>query len=130
MNKWIGIGRLTVDPELKYVGEDSAISTFTVAVDKFVNGEKKADFIRCKVWGKHAESLAEYKKKGDQIGVEGRIETGSYEDNDGNRRYTTEIVCEKIEYLSSKKEEQQEAPKNNKNSKNTNKQNNYKNKNK
>lgn len=102
MNSVVLIGRLTQDPELRYVGDDSAVSTFTLAVDKFVNGEKQADFIRCKVWGKQAENLAEYQQKGSRVGVHGSIETGSYEDNDGNKRYTTEVRCDKVEYLDSK----------------------------
>lgn len=105
MNKVVLIGRLTSDPELKYVGEDSAVATFTLAVDKFVSGEKKVDFIRCKVWGKQAENLAEYQTKGGQLGVEGAIETGSYEDKEGNKKYTTEVRCNSIEYLNSKKTE-------------------------
>jgi single-strand DNA-binding protein len=123
MNNVVLIGRLVSDPELRYVGEDSAISTFTLAVDKFVNGEKDADFIRCKVWGKQAESLAEYKKKGDQIGLNGHIETGSYETDSGEKRYTTEVVCERIEYLASKQEEKEKPA--NKNSKTTNKNSKY-----
>lgn len=107
MNNVALIGRLVADPELRYVGEDSAISTFTLAVDKFVKGEKAADFIRCKVWNKKAESLAEYKKKGDMISVLGRIETSSYDGDDGSKRYTTEVVAYDIEYLASKKEDEE-----------------------
>lgn len=112
MNSVVLVGRLTVEPELKYVGEDTAVSTFTIAVDKFVKGEKQADFIRCKVWGKQAENLAEYQQKGDRIGVQGSIETGSYDDKDGNKRYTTEVRCDRVEYLSSKgTQEPKEEPK-------------------
>lgn len=123
MNKVVLVGRLTSDPELKYVGEDSALTTFTLAVDKFVKGEKDADFIRCKVWGKQAENLAEYQQKGSQLAIEGAIETGSYEDEDGNKRYTTEVRCNSIEYIGSKKTEDKQED-NNKNSKNSSNKNN------
>lgn len=122
MNKVVLIGRLVADVELRYVGDDNAVSTFTLAVDKYnkKTEQKEADFIRCKVWGKQAENLAQYKQKGDQLGISGRIETGSYEDNDGNKKYTTEVVCNEIEYLASKKEEINENQNSNKNNRNQN----------
>ena len=107
MNKVVLVGRLVADPELTFVGEDSAVTKFTLAVSKYNSKtqEKEADFIRCKVWGKQAENLAEYKQKGDQISIRSRIETGSYEDQDGKKKYTTEVVCNEVEYLGSKPQE-------------------------
>jgi single-strand DNA-binding protein len=118
LNKVVLIGRLTTEPELRYTSNDTAVSTFTMAVDKFVNGEKQADFIRCKVWGKQAENLAEYQTKGSKIAIDGRIETGSYENKDGNKVYTTEVVANSVEYVESKKGEDTDQKSNNNENKN------------
>ncbi|MBC8587364.1 single-stranded DNA-binding protein [Paratissierella segnis] len=111
MNNVVLIGRLTRDPELRYIPTGTAVSTFTIAVDKSISREKKqemesknqptADFIRIVVWGKQAENCANYLTKGSQVGVQGRIQTGSYDDKDGNRRYTTDIVANSVEFLGS-----------------------------
>lgn len=130
MNSVQLVGRLTVEPELRYVGEDTAVSSFTIAVDKFVKGEKQADFIRCKVWGKQAESLAEFMGKGDRIGLVGSIETGSYDDSEGNKRYTTEVRADRVEFLTSKKTEETKNTNNSSNTKgnaSNNSKSNYKN---
>lgn len=108
MNSVVLIGRLTGDPELRYIPSGTAVSTFTLAVDKNLSREKKqemesknqptADFIRIVVWGKQAENCANYLAKGRLVGVQGRIQTGSYE-KDGIRRYTTDIVASNVEFL-------------------------------
>lgn len=125
MNKVVLVGRLVSEPDLRFVGEDSAVSSFTLAVDKYNSKtkEKEADFIRCKVWGKQAENLAEYMGKGDRIGISGRIETGSY-DKDGTKVYTTEVVCSEVEYLTDKKKE---GPQPNNNQRYNNQRNNNRN---
>lgn len=98
MNKWFGIGRLTSDPSLSYTqGTQTAIASFRLAVSR-ESKDGGADFIQCKVFGKQAENLQTYKHKGDEIAVEGRIETGSYEKRDGTKVYTTEVICNRIEY--------------------------------
>lgn len=97
MNKWVGIGRLTKDAELKYTpGAGTPVSTFTLAVDNYNAKEKKndADFIPIVLWGKSAESLAQYLVKGTQVAVAGRISTRSYDAKDGTKRYVTEVVAE------------------------------------
>ena len=97
MNKWIGIGRLTKDSELKYTpGAGTAVSTFTLAVDNYNTKEKKndADFIPIVLWGKSAENLAQYLVKGTQVAVAGRIRTRSYDAKDGTKRYVTEVVAD------------------------------------
>lgn len=99
MNKVILIGRLTRDPELRYTQAGKAVAGFTLAVNKFKEG---ADFINCSAWGAVAENLAKYQGKGSQIAVHGRIETGSYNNKEGNKVYTTTVVAEGIEYLGSK----------------------------
>ena len=111
MNNVNIIGRLCADPELRYLpsGNNTAVATFTLAVDRNLSKDKKAeaeskgqataDFINCKAWGKTAETIANYVIKGKLIGVNGRIETGSYEAKDGTRRYTTDVVAEKVQFL-------------------------------
>lgn len=103
------IGRLTKDPELKFSASGIAICSFTVAVNRdFTNqqGEREADFIQCKAFKKTAENLANYQKKGNQIGVVGRIQTGSYEGQDGKRVFTTDVMVDRVEFLGSKGEQQ------------------------
>lgn len=98
------IGRLTKDPELRYSQSGVAICTFTLAVNRDFtnqNGEREADFIQCKAFKKTAENLANYQQKGSQIGVVGRLQTGSYE-KDGQRVYTTDVMVDRIEFLGSK----------------------------
>ena len=102
MNKWEGIGRLARDPELSYTpNTNTAVASATIAIDRPKrNGESQgADFIRIKVFGKVAENFAKWKKKGDQIAVVGRIQTGSYKNKDGQTVYTTEVVADEIEFL-------------------------------
>lgn len=105
INQVVLVGRLTKDPELRYTPNGIATSTFTIAVNRaFTNqqGEREADFINCVVWRKSAENLANYQKKGNLIGITGRIQTRSYEGQDGKRVYVTEVVCEEISFLEPK----------------------------
>ncbi|MBV7275793.1 single-stranded DNA-binding protein [Clostridium thailandense] len=102
MNKVVLIGRLTKDPELKFTpGTGTAVATFTVAVDRRFSkdGQKEADFIPVVVWGKQAESTANYMGKGKLIGICGRIQTRSYDAKDGTKRYVTEVVAEEVQFL-------------------------------
>ena len=106
MNKVFLIGRLTKDPELRFTpGSGTAVTTLTLAVDKYnaATKQREADFIPVVVWGKQAESLANYMSKGSQIAVAGRIQTRSYEANDGSKRYVTEVVATELQFLSSGK---------------------------
>lgn len=105
------VGRLTKDPELRYTQTGVAVARFTLAVNRaFSNqqGEKDADFITCVAWRKTAESLVNFMRKGSQVGVTGRIQTGSYDDKDGKRVYTTEVVASEIAFLESKSEQPQQ----------------------
>lgn len=105
MNNTSLVGRLTRDPELRYTPSGVAVANFTVAVNrtfKDQNGEQGADFINCVSFRKQAENLANYQKKGNQIGITGRIQTGKYENNEGKTVYTTQVVAENIEYLEPK----------------------------
>ena len=109
MNNVVLIGRLTRDPELRYIPSGTAVCNFTLAVDKNLSRDKKqemesknqptADFIRIIVWGKTAENSAKFLVKGRLVGVQGRIQTGSYDDKDGKRVYTTEVVAQNVEFL-------------------------------
>lgn len=102
MNKVVLIGRLTRDPELKFTpGAGTAVATFTIAVDRKYkrDGQPSADFIPIVVWGKIAESTANYMSKGKLISIAGRIETRSYEAKDGGRRYVTEVVADEVSFL-------------------------------
>ena len=102
INRTVLVGRLTKDPELRYTPNGVAVCRFTLAVNRtFSNqsGEREADFINILVWRKQAENSANYLKKGSLAGIEGRIQTGSYEGNDGKRVYTTEVVADSVQFL-------------------------------
>ena len=105
MNKVILIGRLTKDPELRKTPTDVSVVQFTIAVNRAFqqNGERQADFINCIAWRAQAENLARYIKKGGQIAVEGSIQTRSFDDANGVRKYVTEVVCSQITFLKKKK---------------------------
>lgn len=105
MNKALLIGRLTRDPELRSTSTGRNVCQFSIAVNRNftnANGEREADFINCVVWDKQAENLVKYQKKGNQIAVDGRVQTRNYEDKDGKRVYVTEILANNISFLDSK----------------------------
>lgn len=100
-------GRTTSDIELKKTSNDNYVSSFSIAVDRqfAVNGEKVTDFIQCVVWGKTAETMNKYVKKGDMVGIVGRLQTRQYDDTAGVTRYITEVVVSELTFLQSKKQE-------------------------
>jgi single-strand DNA-binding protein len=103
MNKVVLIGRLTKDPELKFTpGSGASVTTLTLAVDKYntKTGQKEADFVPVVIWGKQAESTANYMVKGSQMAISGRIQTRSYDAKDGTKRYVTEVVATEVQFLS------------------------------
>ena len=107
MNKVILMGRLTRDPEVRYSqGQNStAIARYTLAVDrkfKDANGNTGADFISCVAFGKAGEFAEKYFRKGTKIAIEGRLQSGSYTDKNGNKVYTTDVVIERQEFAESK----------------------------
>ena len=105
MNSVVLIGRLTRDPEVRYISESQmAVATFTVAIDRPVRSgqEKKTDFPRVTVFGRQAENCEKFLAKGRLVGVQGRIQTGSYTNKDGVKVYTTEVVVEEQEFAESK----------------------------
>ena len=100
------VGRLTKDPDMKYTGNGTAVATFTLAVNRnftIQSGEREADFINCVIWRKPAETLANYAKKGVLIGVTGRIQTRSYDNQQGQKVYVTEVIADNFQLLESKK---------------------------
>lgn len=104
INNVVLTGRLTKDPELKYTSNGTAVGSFTLAVNrKFTNqsGEREADYIMCVAWKKTAETIANHLHKGSLIGVEGRIQTRTYDNQQGQRVYVTEIVVENFTFLES-----------------------------
>lgn len=109
MNKWIGIGRLVRDPEIRYSqGQNGqmAIARYTLAVDRRFKkeGEPDADFINCVCFLKTAEFVEKYLKKGMKIAVVGEVRTGSYQKQDGSKVYTTDVVVEQHEFCEAKQE--------------------------
>lgn len=110
MNNVVLIGRLTRDPELRYIpNSGQAVSTFSLAIDKNLSKDKKqemesknqptADFVNIVVWGRVAENCANYLRKGRLVGIQGRIQSGSYTAKDGSKRYTTDVVAQTVEFL-------------------------------
>lgn len=102
MNSVVLIGRLTKDPEVRYISENQmAVATFVVAVDRPTGKgkERKTDFPRVTVFGRQAENCERFLAKGRLVGVQGRIQTGSYKNNDGQTVYTTDVVAERVEFL-------------------------------
>ena len=104
LNKVLLIGNLTRDPELRYVPSGTAVATFTIAVNRVYTsqaGEKKEEvsFIRIVVWGRRAEVCGEYLSKGSPVFIEGRIQSRSWEGQDGQKRSTTEVIADNVQFL-------------------------------
>ena len=107
MNKVILVGRLTKDPEMRTTANGVATTNFTLAVNRnFTNqsGEREADFLTCVAWRRLAETIAKFCTKGSQVAVEGRIQTRSYDAQDGTKRYVTEIMVDNIDFLGSRRD--------------------------
>ncbi|AGX02048.1 MULTISPECIES: single-stranded DNA-binding protein [Bacillaceae] len=102
MNRVVLVGRLTKDPELRYTPNGVPVASFTLAVNRtFTNqqGEREADFINCVIWRRPAENVANFLKKGSLAGVDGRLQTRSYEGQDGKRVYVTEVMADSVQFL-------------------------------
>lgn len=105
INRVVLVGRLTRDADLRYSPTGKPVANFTLAVNRpFTNqqGEREADFVNCVVWGKPAENLSNYTGKGDLIGVDGRLQTRSYQDQNGKTVYVTEVNAESVQFLQTK----------------------------
>ncbi|MFC6324018.1 single-stranded DNA-binding protein [Companilactobacillus baiquanensis] len=107
INRVVLVGRLTKDAELRYTQSGTAVASFTLAVNRqFTNaeGEREADFINCVIWRKAAENFANFTHKGSLVGIDGRIQTRNYENQQGQKVYVTEIVVENFSLLESRSE--------------------------
>ncbi len=114
MNKAILLGRLVNDPELRYTTTGTAVVSFTLAVDRRFQKqgeERQADFIKCIAWQKTAEFVANYFTKGQMMALSGSIQTRSWEDSEGVKRYATEVVADDVEFAESKKKSESATPK-------------------
>lgn len=108
INRVILVGRITKDPELRFVSVDIPMVRFSLAINRnFVNkdGNREVDFVNCIVWRKQAENLTKYISKGALLGVEGSVRTSSYDNEEGVKKYVTEILCDNIKFLESKKDQ-------------------------
>ncbi|EGQ1672951.1 single-stranded DNA-binding protein [Staphylococcus pseudintermedius] len=105
INRVVLVGRLTKDPEFRTTQSGVEVATFTLAVNrnyKNKNGEQQADFINCIVFRKQAENVNNYLNKGNLAGVDGRLQSRSYENQEGRRVYVTEVICDSVQFLESK----------------------------
>jgi single-strand DNA-binding protein len=109
MNKVLLTGRITRDPEVRYLSNGTPTVSFSIAVDRTTrdqNGQRQADFINCVAWNQQADFISRYIKKGNMLGVVGRISTRSYQGQDGQTHYVTEVTVEQVEGLSSRTDSQ------------------------
>lgn len=109
MNKWIGTGRLTRDPEIRYTtGENkTAVASFSIAVDR--RGKQESDFFNCTAWGKTAEHMEKYWRKGMKAAIVGRLEAENWTGKDGQKRTSVKIVAEEIEFCEKKEKAPEKA---------------------
>lgn len=108
MNRIILMGRLTKEPDVRYTQSGKVVAGFTLAVDRpftSQSGQKETDFINCQLWGKQAETFGNSVNKGQRVLVEGRLQIRAYDAKDGSKKYATEVVCDRFEYIE-KKEQQ------------------------
>lgn len=112
MNRVMLIGRLTAKPELRYTGSNIPFCRFSIAVNRTfadAQGERQTDFFNVVIWRKQAENVSNFLNKGSLVAVEGRLQTGSYEDKDGNKRNTVDIVADSVQFLESKAQREQNS---------------------
>ncbi len=105
INRFVGVGRLVADPELRYTPAGHAVSNFRVAINrpyKNEQGEQETDFLSMVAWRKQAENIANYMKKGSLVGIDGKIQTRTFEDKDNKTIYVTEVLAESIQFLESR----------------------------
>ncbi|MDV2621176.1 single-stranded DNA-binding protein [Pediococcus acidilactici] len=115
INRTVLVGRLTKDPEIRYTQSGTAVANFTMAVNRQftnANGEREADFIGCIIWRKAAENFCNYTHKGSLVGIDGRIQTSSYE-KEGQRVYSTQVVVDSFSLLEPKQQSQQRGQQSN-----------------
>ena len=109
MNRVMLIGRLTAKPELRYTGSNIPYARFSIAINRtFSNsqGQRETDFINIIIWRKQAENVCNFLDKGSLVSVEGRLQTNTYDDKDGNKRYSMDVVADSVQFLESKSQTQ------------------------
>ena len=109
INRVVLVGRMTKDPELRRTSQGDAVASFTLAVNRNFtsrDGQQQADFINCVVWRKPAENVERYCSKGSLVGVEGRIQTRSYDNAQGQKVYVVEVVCDSVQFLDTRQQDQ------------------------
>lgn len=112
INRVVLVGRMTKDPELRRTAQGDAVTSFTLAVNrnfKNANGNIDADFINCLIWRKPAENVERYCSKGSLVGVEGRIQTRSYDNAQGNKVFVVEVVCDSVQFLETKSSSERQS---------------------
>jgi len=112
LNRVVLVGRLTKDPDLRYTQNGVAVANFTVAVNRtFTNqqGNRETDFLNCVCWRRQAENLANYMSKGSMVGVDGRLQSRTYEGQDGKTVFVTEVVADSVQFLETKNSSQNRA---------------------
>ncbi|MEB7839309.1 single-stranded DNA-binding protein [Mammaliicoccus sciuri] len=112
INRVVLVGRLTKEPEYRVTPSGVQVATFTLAINRTFtnqNGERQADFINCVVFRTPAENVNKYLNKGNLAGIEGRLQSRSYENNEGKRVYVTEVVCDSVQFLEPKSNNQQQS---------------------
>lgn len=112
MNKWIGMGRLTRDPEVRYSQSGSAVANFSIAIDRRYkrDGETTADFFNCTAFGKTGEFAEKYLRKGTKVVIEGELQNNNYEDKNGTKHYSVQIIVNQIEFAESKSSQDNTEP--------------------
>ena len=105
MNKVHLIGNLTKDPDLRYTKSNTPVATYTIAINTGYGEKQETDYINIKTWGKRGEFIKKYFKKGQPIAITGRLKNNNYEDNNGVKHYSIEVITEDIEFVGAKKEE-------------------------
>ena len=109
INRVVLVGRMTKDPELRRTAKGEPVTSFTLAVNrnfKNAQGNTDADFVNCIIWHKSAENVERYCSKGSLVGVEGRIQTRTYDNNQGQKVYVTEVICDSVQFLNTKQQDQ------------------------
>lgn len=110
INRYVAVGRLTKDPELRRTASGKAVTTFTLAINRAYqsNDGQQADYISCVTWNKVAENVAQYCSKGSLVGIEGRLCSRSYDNSQGQRVYVTEVICDSVQFIDTRNRDNQQ----------------------
>ena len=114
INRVVLVGRMTRDPELRRTPQGDAVTSFTLAVNRNFtsrDGQQQADFINCVVWRKSAENVERYCSKGSLVGVEGRIQTRSYDNTQGQKAYVVEVICDSVQFMETRAVNEEQSKK-------------------